>query len=69
MAEEPQKEKEVVVERERTSSGPGTIIAVVVGLVIVILLLIYGLPYLTGSNNSSTDVNVETPAPTTDAGQ
>jgi hypothetical protein len=60
MAEEP---KQVIVEREREPrSSVGTIVAVVVGVIIVILLLMYGLPYLTGGNNSTTNVNV--PAPT-----
>ena len=63
MAEEP---KQVIVERDREPrSSVGTIVAVVVGVVIVILLLMYGLPYLTGSNNSTTDVDVQAPTPTT----
>ncbi|HTK39617.1 MAG TPA: hypothetical protein VL362_02000 [Patescibacteria group bacterium] len=55
--------RDVVVERNNSSSA-GTIIAVVVGIIIVALLLIYGLPALS-SNNSGTDVNVSSPAPTT----
>ena len=63
MAEEP---KQVIVERDREPrSSVGTIVAVVVGVIIVILLLMYGLPYLTGSNNSTTDVDVQAPTPTT----
>lgn len=61
--EEPR--KEVIVERDSNSSNMGTIVAVVIGVLLVVLLLVYGVPYLTGSNNSSTDVNVEAPAPST----
>lgn len=64
MAEE---RKEVVVERE-PRSGVGTIVAVVVGIVVVILLLMYGLPYLTSGNNSTTNVDVQAPTPTTGTG-
>ena len=61
--------REVIVEREREPrSNVGTIVAVVVGVLILLALLIYGLPYLTGSNNSTTDVNVETPVPTNGTG-
>jgi cell division septation protein DedD len=60
-SEEP---KQVVVEREKSSSA-GTIIAVVVGIIILIALAVYGLPYLTGGGNASTDVNIQAPAPTT----
>ena len=57
--------REVIVEREREPrSHVGTIIAVVVGVIILLALLMYGLPYLTGSNNSSTNVDVEAPVPT-----
>lgn len=58
--EEPK--REVVVERERRSSV-GTVVAVVVGVLILIAVAVYGLPYLTGGNNSTTNVNV--PAPST----
>lgn len=63
MAEEP---REVIVEREREprSSNVGTIVAVVLGVLILLALLVYGLPYLTGGNNSTTDVDVEAPVPT-----
>ena len=59
--------REVIVEREREPrrSSVGTIVAVIVGILVVILLLMYGLPYLTGGNNSTTDVNVQTPTPST----
>ena len=61
MAEE---RKEVIVERDREPrSSVGTIVAVVVGIILVILLLMYGLPYLTGSNNSTTNVDVQAPTP------
>jgi uncharacterized integral membrane protein len=56
--------KQVVVERERRSST-GTIVAIVVGVIILIAFLMYGLPYITGSNNSTTNVNV--PAPTAES--
>ncbi|MGB3945829.1 MAG: hypothetical protein WBK76_03270 [Candidatus Saccharimonadales bacterium] len=67
MAEEP---REVIVEREREprSSNVGTIVAVVVGVLILLALLIWGLPALTGGNNSTTDVDVEAPVPTTGTG-
>lgn len=66
MAEE---RREVVVERERAPrSSVGTIVAIVVGIVIVILVLMYGLPYLTGGNNSTTNVDVQAPTPTTGTG-
>lgn len=59
--------REVIVEREREPrrSSVGTIVAVIVGILVVILLLMYGLPYLTGGNNSTTDVNVQAPTPST----
>lgn len=65
MAEE---RREVVVERE-PRSNVGTIVAVVVGVILVILLLMYGLPYLTGNGSSTTNVDVDTPAPTTGVGE
>ncbi|MDQ5932645.1 MAG: hypothetical protein QG649_730 [Patescibacteria group bacterium] len=67
MAEEP---REVIVEREREprSSNVGTIVAVVIGVLILLALLIWGLPNLTGGNNSTTDVDVEAPVPTTGTG-
>ncbi len=62
MSEEP---REVIVEREREPrSHVGTIVAVVVGVILLLLVLMYGLPALMGSNNSTTNVNV--PTPTTD---
>lgn len=57
--EEPR--KEVIVERESNSSNMGTVVAVVIGIILVVLILIYGIPYVTGGNETSTDVNVETP--------
>lgn len=63
MAEE---RKEVIVERDREPrSSVGTIVAVVVGVLILILLLMYGLPALMGSGDSTTDVNVTAPTPST----
>lgn len=63
MAEE---RKEVIVERDREPrSNVGTIVAVIVGAVLVILLLMYGLPFLSGSNNSTTNVDVQAPSPST----
>ncbi|MES2876566.1 MAG: hypothetical protein V4678_03795 [Patescibacteria group bacterium] len=63
MAEEA---REVIVERDREPrSHIGTIVAVVLGVLILLALLMYGLPALTGGNNSTTDVNVQAPTPTT----
>lgn len=63
MAEEP---REVIVERDREPrSHVGTIVAVVIGVILVILLLMYGLPALMGGADSTTDVNVTAPTPTT----
>ena len=64
MAEE---RKEVIVERE-PRSNVGTVIAVVVGIILVILLIMYGLPYLVGGNNSTTNIDVQAPVPTTTGG-
>lgn len=62
-------EKQVVVERDREPrSSVGTIVAVIVGVILVILLLMYGIPYLTGANNSTTNVDVQAPTPTTGTG-
>lgn len=58
MAEET---KQVVVERE-SHSHVGTIVAIVLAVVIVILLAVYGLPYINGSNNSTTNVNIPAPS-------
>lgn len=57
--------REVIVEREPRRSSVGTIVAVIVGVLILLALLMYGLPALTGGNNSSTDVEVQAPAPST----
>lgn len=59
--------REVIVEREREPrrSSVGTIVAVILGVLILLALLMYGLPYLTGSNNSTTNVDVQAPTPTT----
>ena len=63
MAEQP---REVIVEREREPrSSVGTIVAVILGILILLALLMYGLPYLMGSNNSTTNVDVQAPTPTT----
>jgi hypothetical protein len=63
MAEEP---KQVIVERDREPrSSVGTIVAVVVGVIVVILLLMYGLPAIMGGGDSTTDVNVTAPTPST----
>lgn len=63
MAEE---RKEVIVERDREPrSNVGTMVAVIMGVVLVILLLMYGLPFLSGSNNSTTNVDVQAPSPST----
>lgn len=63
MAEEP---KQVIVERDREPrSSVGTIVAVVVGVIVVILLLMYGLPAIMGGSDSTTDVNVTAPTPST----
>jgi|GEM_PF-2403124 len=61
MAEKPET---VVIEREHRSST-GAIVAVVVAVIVLIVLAMYGLPYITGSNNSTTNVNV--PAPTAES--
>lgn len=55
-------EKQVVVERE-PGSNVGTIIAVIIGIILLILVLTYGIPYLSGTNSTGTDVNVENSAP------
>lgn len=57
--------REFIVEREREPrSSVGTVVAVVVAVIVVIVLLMYGLPYLTGGgNNSTTNVDVQAPAP------
>lgn len=67
MADQP---REVIVEREREPrSHTGTIIAVVVGALILLALLMYGLPALMGAGESSTtDVDVQAPAPTSGTG-
>ena len=56
-----QEPKQVIVEREHRSHT-GTIIAVVVGIIVLVVIAIYGLPYLTGSNNSTTNVNLPAPS-------
>ncbi|MBC7512198.1 hypothetical protein H7142_00880 [Candidatus Saccharibacteria bacterium] len=62
MAEEP---REVIVERE-PRSHVGTIVAVVVGVIILLALLMYGLPALMGAgSDSTTNVDVQAPVPTT----
>lgn len=63
MAEEP---KQVIVERDRESrSSVGTIVAVIVGVIILILLLMYGIPALMGGGDTTNDVNVTAPTPST----
>lgn len=57
MAEVQDDRKTVVVERERSSSGP---IVAVVAVVVLIAIALFGLPYLTGGG-SSTNVNVTPP--------
>ena len=54
--EEKEPRKEVIIEREQKSHG-GWIVGVIV-IVLLIVVAIYGLPYITGGNNSSTEVEV-----------
>lgn len=56
----------VVVERERKSYAG--VIAAVVAIIVLVLLALYGLPYLTGGNNSTTNVDVN-PTPTSTTGE
>ena len=58
-------EKQVVVERDR-GSRMGWVVGLIV-LVVIVIALIYGLPYLTGGNNSTMNVDVN-PVPTTGTG-
>ena len=46
--------KTVVVEKERSGSGP---VVAIVAVVVLVLVALFGLPYLTGGG-STTNVNV-----------
>ena len=54
-------QKTVIVEKEDRRSNSGPIVAIV-AVAILVLVILFGLPYLTGGGGSSTNVNV---APTT----
>lgn len=56
-----QDDKTVIVEKDRSSSGP--VVAIIV-LVVLILLVLFGLPYL-GGGGGGAPTQVESPAPTT----
>lgn len=59
MADE--EDKTVIVEKDRSSSGP--VVAIIV-LVVLILLVLFGLPYL-GGGGGGAPTPVESPTPTT----